>query len=715
MVLAGRYRLDQLIGRGGMGEVWRGADLALLRDVAVKVLLDGNSAHQYLTRFQREARVMARLQHPGITVVHDVGRQENHLFIVMELLSGRNLGAILSEHPGGLPVGRAVALAIQAADALAAAHAGGVVHRDLKPTNLFVLPGDWLKICDFGIARDVGAASLTLGPDIFGTPAYMSPEQWNGEAVDPRSDLYSLGCVMYTMLTGRPPFPVGQPLPALMYQHLTARPVPLHHINHAVPGALGHLVLSLLAKNRDDRPAAAGLVAATLRRIQPATTQPGDSARAYGGPRTVTLGAVPAGMPETAGTPAPPVTAAPAPAPPVGPSPAAGRRRGWPWYAAGFLAAAVFGAYYLAAHAGRAPGGLQPSRTPSGSPTARQTPSKGGVVPAGAVSPPPAAVAKAGTSSVIAILGPDHSLDLYSQIVGATGWHRETVAGPGTTYSPPAITQIANSSVIAVQGPDHSLDYYWQQVGGAGWNKEIVAPANTTYSAPAVSQVGFISAIAAQGPGNSLDFYYQAIGTTGWSMQVVADAGTTYSPPSISQLVGLDAIIAAQGPGNSLDFYWATLGVPGWHPEVVADSGTTYSAPSVTQVGNSAAIAAEGPGHRLDYYWQPVATIGWNSQTVAGLGTTYAAPSLAQVASSAAIAVQGPANSLVFYPQATGPWQPQTVAGHGTTYSPPSIAEIGDSPVITADGPSGDVLVYQGAANSADWNHEPAAPPGSLG
>ena len=267
-VLAGRYRLVQLIGRGGMGEVWRGQDLALLRDVAIKILLDGNSARVYLTRFQREARVMARLQHPGITVVHDVGQQGAQLFIVMELLSGRNLGMLLAEPPPGLPPGRAIALAIQAADALAAANAGGVVHRDLKPTNLFVQPGDWLKIFDFGIARDAAAASLTIGSDIFGTPAYMSPEQWNGTATDSRSDLYSLGCVLYAMLTGRPPFPVSQPLPALMYQHLTARPVPLRQANHAIPDSLDALVLSLLAKNPGDRPPTAGLVAEALRRIQ---------------------------------------------------------------------------------------------------------------------------------------------------------------------------------------------------------------------------------------------------------------------------------------------------------------------------------------------------------------------------------------------------------------------------------------------------------------
>ena len=267
-VLAGRYRLEYLIGRGGMGEVWRGRDLELFRAVAVKVLVDSQSSHDYLARFQREARIMAGLQHPGITVVHDAGRQGNLLFIVMELLNGRDLAAILAEHPDGLPVRRATALAIQAADALAAAHASGIVHRDLKPANLFVLPEDRLKICDFGIASDALATRYTPAGQVFGTPAYMSPEQWNGEEADARSDLYSLGCILYALLTGQPPFPDDQSVISLMRQHLTAHPAPLRNGEQAIPGSLADLVLSLLAKDRDDRPATAGLVAAALQRIQ---------------------------------------------------------------------------------------------------------------------------------------------------------------------------------------------------------------------------------------------------------------------------------------------------------------------------------------------------------------------------------------------------------------------------------------------------------------
>jgi hypothetical protein len=692
-ILAGRYRLVQLIGRGGMGEVWRARDLELLRDVAIKILLDANSAQHYLTRFQREAQVMARLQHPGITVVHDVGRQENHLFIVMELLTGRNLGAILAEHPHGLPAGRALALAIQAADALAVAHAGGVVHRDLKPTNLFVQPGDWLKICDFGIARDIEAASLTLGSDIFGTPAYMSPEQWNGTATDARSDLYSLGCVLYAMLTGRPPFPVGQPLPALMYQHLTAPPAPLRHSNQSIPGSLDALVLSLLAKNRDDRPASAALVAATLRRIQAPTItiQPGVAANAGDRVHTVPMGPVPPGAPGVA---------------PAGTPPADRRARAWPWYAAGLLAAVAVGTYYLVGQAGHA----------LGPPPSSPTPSRGsGAPPApGAVSA--AAVAKVGSSAAIAVQGPNHSLYVYWQGTGTGPWTRQTVAPAGSTYSPPSIAQVGSIAVIAAQGPNNSLDFYWQAVGSLGWNQEMVAPAGTTFSPPAVTQVSLSSVIVAQGANHSLDYYWQVIGTTGWNPEIVAPAGTTYSSPVIAQ-ADLSPIVAAEGPNHSLDFYWQTIGISTWNPEMVAAAGTTYSPPALAHVGNISAVAAQGPNHSLDFYWQTVGTTPWNPETVAGRDTTYSPPAIAPVGDSAAIAAQGPGHSLDYYWQTVGtaPWHPQTVAGAGTTYTAPAVAQVGNLSDITAYGPSGSLFFYQAAAGATTWSREQAAAPASAG
>ncbi|MGW7125115.1 serine/threonine-protein kinase, partial [Streptomyces sp. NPDC054901] len=262
--LAGRYRLDERLGRGGMGEVWRGHDLSLDRSVAVKVLLEAATGDEVASRFRREATIGARLQHPGITVVHDVGRQDGRLFIVMELLSGEDLATVLARSPGGLPVATALDLAAQTAEALSAAHAQAVVHRDLKPGNLFLLPGGRLKICDFGIAHSSDAtAGWTVTGRMFGTPAYMAPEQWRGERVDARCDLYALGCVLYALLSGEPPFgSAGSPY-ALMVRHIEEAPAALP----VAPGPAA-LLATLLAKAPADRPASAAQAAAALRALE---------------------------------------------------------------------------------------------------------------------------------------------------------------------------------------------------------------------------------------------------------------------------------------------------------------------------------------------------------------------------------------------------------------------------------------------------------------
>jgi hypothetical protein len=264
--LTGRYALQTLLGSGGMGEVWRGVDEQLDRPVAVKVLREHLADPELAGRFRREARIAARLQHPGITVIHDVGSDDGQLFIVMELLHGRDLAAMLAEAPAGLPIEATVWLIIQAAEALQAAHTGHIVHRDLKPANLFVVTGGQLKICDFGIARVVDATDLTATGQALGTPAYMSPEQCQGQQVDERSDLYSLGCVLYALLTGKPPFGGGQPL-AIMYQHINAAPTAPRAIRPDVPPELDHLVLELLAKDPAHRPADAGHVIAALQAL----------------------------------------------------------------------------------------------------------------------------------------------------------------------------------------------------------------------------------------------------------------------------------------------------------------------------------------------------------------------------------------------------------------------------------------------------------------
>ncbi|MCX4627792.1 protein kinase [Streptomyces sp. NBC_01443] len=266
--LAGRYRLEQRLGQGGMGEVWRGHDLMLDRSVAVKVLLEAATNDEVVARFRREATIGARLQHPGITVVHDVGQQDGRLFIVMELLAGEDLATALARD-GAPAVDLAVDLAAQTAEALAVAHGQAVVHRDLKPGNLFLLPGRRIKICDFGIAHSADAtAGWTVTGRIIGTPAYMAPEQWRGERVGARCDLYALGCVLYALLSGAPPFGQTEGPYVLMHRHVAEAPLPLREAGTPVPAELDRLVLALLAKNPADRPESAEVVGKALRELR---------------------------------------------------------------------------------------------------------------------------------------------------------------------------------------------------------------------------------------------------------------------------------------------------------------------------------------------------------------------------------------------------------------------------------------------------------------
>lgn len=270
LVLGGRYTLTERIAFGGMGEVWMAHDTVLRRGVAVKILkpeLLGSA--EFVERFRAEARHSAALTNVGIASVFDYGEDESGAFLVMEFVPGEALSGVLARTPVP-PLAMTLSVLAQTAQALAAAHAGGVIHRDVKPGNLMILPDGSVKVTDFGIARAIDAAPLTVTGQVVGTPQYMSPEQASGQQITPSTDLYSLGVIGFEMLAGRRPFS-GESSLAIALAQVNEPPPPLPA---TVPMAVRQLIERLLSKRPVDRPASAAALAAEIRRLQLSTTPP---------------------------------------------------------------------------------------------------------------------------------------------------------------------------------------------------------------------------------------------------------------------------------------------------------------------------------------------------------------------------------------------------------------------------------------------------------
>jgi TolB-like protein len=268
----GAYEILTPIGAGGMGEVYRARDTRLGREVAIKVVTDRLITDpDALARFEREARAIAALSHPNIVALHDVGRENGGAFAVMELLDGEPLDRRLAT--ADLPWRTAVQIAAAVADGLSSAHARGIVHRDLKPGNIFIMRDGLVKIVDFGLATDAafqptsgGAAAETAPGMIFGTVGYMSPEQVRGEPADHRSDIYSLGCVLYETLARERPFR-GETAPAVFAAILRDQPRDLAALGRGIPVRLEALVRRCLEKNPDHRFQSARDLAFALRDV----------------------------------------------------------------------------------------------------------------------------------------------------------------------------------------------------------------------------------------------------------------------------------------------------------------------------------------------------------------------------------------------------------------------------------------------------------------
>jgi serine/threonine-protein kinase len=271
----GPYELSELLGRGGMGEVWRAVDTRKARTVALKRLpAEMTGEREFEDRFRREAHAAARLNDPHVIPIHDFGEIEGRLFLDMRLVHGQDVGAAI-ESVGALGAARSVSVIEQVASALDAAHDEGLVHRDVKPSNVLLTPSkrtvgpqDFVYLIDFGIATGAALGTrLTQTGMAIGTAAYMAPERFtDGVDADPRIDVYALGCVLHEALTGKPPF-AGRDFPSLMYAHINTTPTAPSRITGGLPRGFDDVIARALAKDPDERYARAGELAEAARGV----------------------------------------------------------------------------------------------------------------------------------------------------------------------------------------------------------------------------------------------------------------------------------------------------------------------------------------------------------------------------------------------------------------------------------------------------------------
>ncbi|MFI1157060.1 protein kinase [Streptomyces sioyaensis] len=277
-ILGQRYELVEQLGHGGMGTVYRAHDHRLRRTVAVKTLSAELALQpEFLSRFQREAHAAAALNHPGVATVHDVGEDASggvaEPYLVMEYVEGTTLSHVLKG--GALPPAQAADVVGQVLEALEHSHRHAIVHRDIKPANVMLADTGKIKVVDFGIAKALSevATRLTGTGVAVGTPAYLAPEQIKGGDTDHRTDLYAVGCLLYELLTGRPPYTGDSPF-SVMHQHLTADPVPPSRLRPELPPAVDAVIVRALHKDREDRFADAAAMRTALSTAARATPPP---------------------------------------------------------------------------------------------------------------------------------------------------------------------------------------------------------------------------------------------------------------------------------------------------------------------------------------------------------------------------------------------------------------------------------------------------------
>ena len=505
--IAGRYIIDRKLGAGAFGTVYKAKDRILGRMVAIKTIrLEGLAAQgagleEMLQRFEREARVSATLKHPNIVTIYDLGNADGLSYLAMEFIDGVGLERLIAQ--GRLPLERAAGLAAQVADGLDFAHKNGVVHRDIKPANIMVEAGDRVKVPDFGIAKVTESADhLTMTGSLLGTPSYMSPEQARGGAIDGRSDLFSVGCVLYEMLAGKKAFR-GESITALIFKIITEEPLPIRELAGDVPDAMVHIIQKALSKTPEARYQSGHEMAADLLAFtRPGTTPTLRQSETPTVPPTILSAPLPtlqvaptiASPPTQAGVatrvaPAPKPTAPPPlpPPPPAAARPAApprplvapvarksgggaGMLIGIGVLGLGFLAAVVIGGWFFFL------------RKPAASIIAENTvptqppPSLAATVPAPPVTEPPPSLATAPPATVPGVAPPPATPLAVGPVTRPAA--KTPPAGPGATTRPPAEAPPASGD--AGQGASSFLDEEPPQVDGA----EAGARAAEAYRSP---------------------------------------------------------------------------------------------------------------------------------------------------------------------------------------------------------------------------------------
>jgi len=276
-----RYEILSELGRGAMGVVYKARDTVLERTVAIKAVnmaVETEGMAHFEARFYQEARAAGGLNHPNIVTIYDIGRSGNIAYIAMEYIEGQELRKLLVEGQS-LPLAQAVSIAAQVSEGLAFAHERGIVHRDIKPANIMVMPDKPVKITDFGIARMRASTELTVTGMMLGSPKYMSPEQALGKRADHRSDIFSLGVILYEMLTGTAPFR-GENINAIMYQIVNFAPPTPSALSREVPAILDYIVAKMLAKPPEERYPSAAEAARELRECERVLAARADAPRA---------------------------------------------------------------------------------------------------------------------------------------------------------------------------------------------------------------------------------------------------------------------------------------------------------------------------------------------------------------------------------------------------------------------------------------------------